>query len=156
MNRRLYRSRTDTILGGVAAGLATYLDTDPALVRIAWAILVPLTGGAALVAYIVAWVVVPEQPVDDAAEPDTLSAAEETTDPVTGERIAPAATTAPAASRSIDARAGIVVGIGLVLIGLWFLLREYLPDIDWGLIWPLVVVGIGAAILVTSMRRRVG
>ena len=46
MNRRLYRSRTDTILGGVAAGLATYLNTDPALVRIAWAILVPLTGGA--------------------------------------------------------------------------------------------------------------
>ena len=51
MNRRLYRSRTDTILGGVAAGLATYLNTDPALVRIAWAILVPLTGGAALIAY---------------------------------------------------------------------------------------------------------
>jgi phage shock protein PspC (stress-responsive transcriptional regulator) len=36
MNRRLYRSRTDTILGGVAAGLASYLNTDPALVRIAW------------------------------------------------------------------------------------------------------------------------
>jgi phage shock protein PspC (stress-responsive transcriptional regulator) len=50
MNRRLYRSRTDTILGGVAAGLARYLNADPALVRIAWAILVPLTGGAALVA----------------------------------------------------------------------------------------------------------
>ena len=53
MNRRLYRSRTDTILGGVASGLAQYLNTDPALVRIAWAILVPLTGGAALVAYVV-------------------------------------------------------------------------------------------------------
>ena len=59
MNRRLYRSRTDTILGGVAAGLASYLNADPALVRIAWAILVPLTGGAALIAYIVGWIVVP-------------------------------------------------------------------------------------------------
>jgi phage shock protein C len=154
MNRRLYRSRTDTILGGVAAGLATYLNTDPALVRIAWAILVPLTGGAALIAYIVAWVVVDEEPATAASAP--LSAAEETTDPVTGETIAPAATTAPAASRPSDARAGMVVGIGLVLVGLWFLLREYLPGIDWGLIWPLVVVGIGAAILVTSIRRRQG
>jgi phage shock protein C len=155
MNRRLYRSRTDTILGGVAAGLADYLNTDPALVRIAWAILVPLTGGAALIAYIVAWVVVPEEPVAGAdAAPGNLSAAEETTDPVTGETIAPAADTKPTASRPSDQRAGMVVGIGLVLIGVWFLLREYLPGIDWGLIWPLVVVGIGAAILVTSMRGR--
>jgi len=148
MNRRLYRSRTDTILGGVASGLADYLNADPALVRIAWAILVPLTGGAALIAYIVAWVVVQEEPVAAAG------ATEEATDPVTGASVAPAATTAPADSRPSDARAGMVVGIGLVLIGLWFLLREYLPDIDWSLIWPLVVVGIGAAILVTSMRRR--
>ena len=29
MNRRLYRSRTDTVLGGIAAGLAAYLNTDP-------------------------------------------------------------------------------------------------------------------------------
>ncbi len=47
-----------------------------------------------------------------------------------------------------------MVGIGLVLVGVWFLLREYLPDIDWGLLWPLFLVGIGALILVTSMRRR--
>jgi hypothetical protein len=96
--------------------------------------------------------VVPEEPAG-AAAPDSLSAAEETTDPVTGEPIAPPAA-ATTESRPSDPRAGMVVGIGLVLIGLWFLLREYLPDIDWSLIWPLVVVGIGAAILVSSMRRR--
>ncbi len=49
-----------------------------------------------------------------------------------------------------------MIGIGLVVIGLWFLLREYLPEIDWSLIWPLVLVGIGALVLVTSMRRREG
>lgn len=71
MNRRLTRSRTDTILGGVAAGLAEYLNTDPALVRIAWAILVPLTGGAALLAYIVAWIVMPEAPAPEEAGDDS-------------------------------------------------------------------------------------
>ena len=146
MNRRLYRSRTDTILGGVAAGLASYLNTDPALVRIAWGILVPLTGGAALIAYIVAWIVVPEQPAAEAAP---------TTDPVTGETKAPAAPAAEPASRPSDGRGGMVHGIGLVLIGRWFLMREYVPDIDWSLIWPLIVVGVGVVILVTSMRRRV-
>ena len=152
MSRRLVRSRTDTILGGVASGVATYLNADPALVRIAWAILVPLTGGVALVAYIVAWIVVPEEPVGAPA-----SAPEPATDPVTGAPVAAASTgwVPPGpVRRADDGRAGIVVGIGLVLVGLWFLLREYLPDIDWSLIWPLVIVGIGALIVVTSMRRR--
>jgi phage shock protein C len=153
MTGRLTRSR-DAMIGGVAAGVANWIGADPTLVRIAWALLVVFTGGAALIAYIVAWVVVPEEPVG--AGSGDLSAAEETTDPVTGETIAPAADTKPRASRPSDQRAGMVVGIGLVLVGLWFLLREYLPGIDWGLIWPLVVVGIGAAILVTSIRRRQG
>jgi len=135
VNRRLHRSRTDTIVGGVAAGLASYLNTDPALVRIAWAILVPVTAGAALVAYVVAWIVVPEAPETVG---DISTAAQ-------GPNSEPA--------RS-DGRAGIVVGVGLVLIGLWFLLREYLPDFDWSLVWPLVIVGIGVLILVSSMRRR--
>lgn len=149
MNRRLYRSRTDTVIGGVAAGLATYLNADPALIRIAWAILVVVTGGAALIVYIVCWIVVPEEPEMAAVEPAT--------DPVTGETIVPAATPVPAATApnaGSSGRAGVVVGIGLVAIGIWFLLREYLPDINWGLLWPLVLVGIGALILVTSMRRR--
>ena len=151
MNRRLYRSRTDSILGGVAAGLADYVNADPALVRIAWAILVVVTGGAALLAYIVAWVVVPEEPEAAAAEPET--------DPVTGEVIEPVASASAARSSTSPGsggRAGVVVGIGLVLIGVWFLLREYLPEFDWGLVWPLVLVGIGALILVSSMRRREG
>lgn len=67
MTRRLYRSRTDTVFSGVAAGVATYLNADPALVRIAWAILVPLTGGVALVAYIVASFVVQQAPAAGAA-----------------------------------------------------------------------------------------
>jgi len=149
MNRRLTRSRTDTILGGVAAGLAEYLNTDPALVRIAWAILVPLTSGAALLAYIVAWVVVPEAPAPardgDAppAEGDELGAEGD-------------ATAHPAArEHEGDAgRAGIIVGVGLVVLGAWFLAREYLPQFNWGLVWPLILVGIGVLVLVTSARRR--
>ncbi len=47
MKGRLTRSRNGMI-GGVAAGVATWINADPALVRIAWALLVPLTGGAAL------------------------------------------------------------------------------------------------------------
>lgn len=147
MNRRLTRSRTDTILGGVAAGLAEYLRTDPALVRIAWAILVPLTGGAALLAYVVAWIVVPEAP-GETHEPAPAAEEEPADDATRPDEPAPA-------SRSeIGDRAGILVGVGLILLGAWFLAREYLPDINWNLVWPLILVGIGVLVLVNAGRRR--
>lgn len=152
MTRRLYRSRTDTVLGGVAAGVANYLNTDPALVRIAWAILVPLTGGVALLAYIVAWIAVPEEPrpMMPAVGMPPPEGGDAT---VEGEPVA-TSWSAPVEERRHDGgRAGIVVGLGLVLLGLWFLARSYLPDIDWGLIWPIVIVGIGVLILVNASRR---
>ena len=46
MAERLYRSRDDRMLAGVAAGVAETLDADPSLVRIAWALLAILTGGS--------------------------------------------------------------------------------------------------------------
>jgi hypothetical protein len=63
-------------------------------------------------------------------------------------------TPAPTRSDSDGGRAGLVVGIGLVVIGVWFLVRDYLPDFNWNLVWPAILIGIGALILVTSARRR--
>lgn len=65
--RRLYRKRRNQMLGGLASGLADYFDVDVSLVRLAWIVLTFATGGAAALAYIVAWIVVPEEP----EEPDT-------------------------------------------------------------------------------------
>lgn len=70
MAERLYRSRDDRMLAGVAGGVAETLDADPSLVRIVWALLVFLTGGIALVVYIVMAIVVPEAPAGWSAEPD--------------------------------------------------------------------------------------
>ena len=62
MTDRLYRSRDDRMLAGVAAGVAEMLDADPSIIRIVWVLLVFLTGGIALVVYIVMAIVVPERP----------------------------------------------------------------------------------------------
>ena len=143
MNRRLYRSRTDTVIGGVAAGLATYLNTDPALVRVGWVVLALVTNGVGLLAYLVCWVAIPEEPkvaAEPAIGPD-------------GEPM-PVVESAPAPAPHRESRAGVVVGVGLVLLGAWFLVREYLPPINWNLLWPVVLIGIGALILITSARRR--
>lgn len=143
MNRRLTRSR-DAMVGGVAAGVANWIGTDPALVRIAWALLVPLTAGGALLAYIVAWIVVPEEPRHPAATVAGEPAADAEADPAAS--VTPVETVDPG-------RTAMLVGGGLVLIGLWFLVREYLPDVNWGLIWPLLLVAAGVVILVGASRR---
>ncbi|HAV21693.1 MAG: PspC domain-containing protein [Bacillota bacterium] len=59
--RRLYRSRSDKKLGGVCGGLAEYFQLDPSLIRLAWIIFAVL-GGSGVLAYILAWIVIPEQP----------------------------------------------------------------------------------------------
>src|SRR4029079_1785300 len=61
MAGRLYRSRRDRMIAGVAGGLAEMWGADPSLVRIIWALLVILTGGAALLVYIVMAIVVPDE-----------------------------------------------------------------------------------------------
>jgi phage shock protein C len=58
--RRLRRSRSDRMLAGVCAGIADYLRVDPTLVRVGFAVLAIITWGVALVAYLVAWAVMPE------------------------------------------------------------------------------------------------
>jgi len=61
MQKRLYRSREEKIIGGVCGGLAEYLNVDPTLMRLAL-VLITLFGGAGIIAYLVLWVIVPLAP----------------------------------------------------------------------------------------------
>jgi len=194
MSTHLYRSRDDRMLAGVAGGLAELWDADPSLVRIIWALLVVLTGGIALVVYIVMAIVVPE---DDgvrswgggsswnAAPPSAAAAPAAAAPSPDGSADAPgappdapgasgadwpasrfearemrrearrAARAARRANRHHDGRSGaIVVGVLFILVGAWYLVREYLPTIDWDWFWPLVLVAVGVLVLVLAVRPR--
>jgi phage shock protein PspC (stress-responsive transcriptional regulator) len=63
-DRRLTRSRTDRKLGGVCAGLAEYLGTDPTVIRVIWAVLAIVPGAivGGIIAYLIAWFIIPEAP----------------------------------------------------------------------------------------------
>jgi phage shock protein C len=73
--RPLYRSRHDKKLAGVCGGFAQYLNIDPVAARVLFAILVAVTGGAALVAYVVAWILMPEEPAPASPWPTATAAA---------------------------------------------------------------------------------
>lgn len=61
MQKRLYRSRSNRMVAGVAAGLADYFNIDPTIVRLVF-VLFALTGGPGLILYIIMAIVVPEEP----------------------------------------------------------------------------------------------
>ena len=58
--RRLTRSRTDRMIAGVCGGFAEYSGIDANIVRLVMVVLA-VFGGAGLVLYLVAWVIVPEE-----------------------------------------------------------------------------------------------
>jgi phage shock protein C len=174
MNERLYRSRDDRMLAGVAGGLAEYWDADPSLIRIVWAVLTVFTGGIALLVYIVMAIVVPEDPLGygpppsgaawtpppTAGAPDAASElraqrASQRADERQARRDARDARRAERRARRGDGRTGtILIGGFLVVLGVWFLAKEYLPlfDTDW--LWPAVLIGLGVLVLALAFRPR--
>jgi phage shock protein C len=60
---RLIRPRAGRKIAGVCAGFAEYFDIDVTLVRVVWLITALIPVGFALVAYVVAWIVMPEEPL---------------------------------------------------------------------------------------------
>ncbi len=57
--KKLHKSQTDKKLCGVCGGLAEYFNIDPTLVRLLW-ILFSIAGGAGLLAYIIAAIIMPD------------------------------------------------------------------------------------------------
>lgn len=152
MSERLYRSRDDRMLAGVAGGLADRLGIDPSVVRIGWAILVLPTGFLAVLAYVVMAIIVPDQ---DDVERDTSMQARGWPPPVAVQPPTGAHNAGRAARR--DRRQGsaaFLVGGSLIVLGTWFLLREYVPELDLSRFWPVAVVGFGIVLVILALGQR--
>lgn len=153
------------MLAGVAGGLAEMWDADPSLVRVIWALLVVFTGGIALVVYIVMAIVVPEDDyVPPTADAQTLGATPPPTastgwtpptDPGAARRAAADARAARRAARDDTGGlpASAILGGFLVILGGFFLAREFMPQIDFDWFWPLILVALGLVLVVSAVRR---
>ncbi len=58
---KLTRSRHDKKIGGVCGGLAKYLEVDSTLIRVIWVLAAFLVGGG-VIAYLIAWIALPQEP----------------------------------------------------------------------------------------------
>jgi phage shock protein PspC (stress-responsive transcriptional regulator) len=64
-SKKLYLSRTDKKIAGVCGGIAEYLSVDATVVRVIAVVIGLLTGGAAIVAYLVMALIIPKPPLSN-------------------------------------------------------------------------------------------
>ncbi len=95
--KRLYRSVADRYIAGVCGGVAQYFQIDPTLVRILWAIFT-IFGGIGFVAYLAAWIIIPENPDEFAAHEEGRASSSD--------------------------NLGLIIGVVLIVLGLALLLEE--------------------------------
>ena len=127
MEKRLYRSRVEKIIGGVCGGVGNYFDIDPTIVRLVTVLLFFAHGIGAL-AYLIAWIIVPVKPYESES--------------INTEKNKPEPTTYPSSSWY-----KYLPGIILIIIGIFMLLRINFYWLDSGLFWAAALI-IGGLFLV--------
>ena len=115
--RRLLRSREDRVVGGVAGGIGVYLGIDPVIVRLVFVVLA-LAGGGGILAYVIAWIVIPEAPEDGMPAPDRTNSS-----------------------------TPMLAGLVLIALGGLLLADQVLPVFSWRYVGPVLLIVLGGLLL---------
>lgn len=140
MKKRIYRPTEGKVIGGVCAGLGEYFDVDPTWIRILL-VLTIFAQGAGLLAYLVAWIVIPKKP--EVPSQATVQSAEG----------AAVAGIVPQQEVSTPTRGpSFLPGVILIGLGLVFLFDRVFSWFDFRYVWPLIIVGIGVVLIFHSVK----
>lgn len=137
MSRRLYRLPEQGQLTGVAAGLGDYFNIDPTVVRVLIVALAFLTDGLAVLAYFLLALILPTRDGKGATSSQRFRSFAQGT-----------------GGQQSASNARNWLGVGLIVIGGWFLISQLWPgliDIQFDILWPLALIAIGGFIL---LKRR--
>ena len=130
-NRKLSRNTMNKVIGGVCSGLAEFFGLDVALVRIAFVIAF-MFASFGFWLYIILWIVLPvdgQQATANSQQPTANSQAPE------------------------SKVKSVLAGSFVILIGLLFLINNFIP-INWvWKLWPLILVAIGVVMIITSSKK---
>lgn len=157
--RSLKRSISERVIAGVCGGIAAYLKIDPVVVRLVFVLLV-LLGGGGLLAYIILWIVLPEDKPWLAAsgqqQNQSNATAEETAgtadDPVIIETKFDWNTDKTGKKRS---KGQLITGLILIGLGILFLSAALLPDFSVGDFWPVLIIILGIIILTPAFKSKI-
>jgi len=148
MDNRLVRSRTDMMIGGVCGGLGRYLGVDSTLVRLFFVLLALPGGGIGFLIYMLMWILIPLEGKERAAslEETVRDGSQEI-----AERARAMGDDIRNIVRKPNPQASRIIGIALIVMGLLFLIQNlrlpWLSWLDYDVIWPILVILAGIALL---------
>ncbi len=147
MAKKLYRSTTDTMLGGVCGGLGAYFEFDPNLIRLIF-VVVAVVPGIGIPAYLALWLLVPEE-----SEREKTSLGERVrggADEIAGRARSLGNELRDKSGSSVPATS-LALGLVLIVVGIGFLLRNlgftWLNWIARVWVWPSLLILIGLVFL---------
>ncbi|TEU19115.1 MAG: PspC domain-containing protein [Anaerolineales bacterium] len=152
MITKLYRSRTDSMIGGVCGGLGQYLGIDPTIVRLFF-VLLALGNGIGVLIYLALWLIVPrEGQAEEATMEETIRAGAGEI----AERARALGDDLREAARSPNPQTSLFVGAALIVLGVVFLLQNlnlaWLRWLDFDVLWPVLLVVAGLALLLRRVK----
>lgn len=145
--KKLYRSKQDRMISGVCGGIAEYYDMDPVWIRLI-AILLALFQGVGVIVYIVAWILIPENPNQKAKTSKIGKDSKEMTSIKTASKVA---SKTVSNTQNVKDRAPIV-GIIFIIIGALFLINN-LFDISSKILIPSAIILVGILLLIKRSRK---
>lgn len=145
MRERLYRSRTNRIFGGVAAGLGDYLNIDPIIVRVLFVGSIFLSGIGILL-YIILWIVVPEENVFASFNTNANQSGQQTDDLKTDDIFS------QEYYRKKSSNGSLVIGIILIIIGLFLLGVEIFSFLNFSDLFAILAVGVGIGLIYNAIK----
>ena len=150
--KNLYRSKSDSVIAGVCGGLGEYFNTDPIIFRILFVLAVLFAGGGFLV-YIILWIAVPEEKKTTFNTYKTNDMETENTknENFDNETIYNRDEKVPRPQKNSEGN--IWGGLILITIGIIFLIDRFVPNIDFGDLWPVILIAIGAILIMKSYKK---
>lgn len=154
MAKKLYRSTTDKMIGGVAGGLAEYFDIDATLIRVLFVVIVFL-GGGGILAYIILWIVVPQRPYKIPKDYQSKSDNEEEgkNEFHHSAEDSESLNINSSGDATIETNTNskqIWIAIILIVIGGLLLLDNIFPRFNFDHYWPVILIGIGIGLLIKA------
>ncbi|MBL1212859.1 MAG: PspC domain-containing protein [Ignavibacteriae bacterium] len=161
MNERLYRSKIHRVFGGVAGGLAEYLNLDPIIVRILF-IIITVINGFGIFLYIILWIIIPESDVPYSSLNNPPGASENSGDDKnqnvkddsssSKNEFDPVQYYNQKAKKKAN-RGRVVVGLILISFGFIFLAEQYFSYFDFEDFLPLALIAVGIILIWNSSKK---
>lgn len=157
MSSKLYRSRSNAMVGGVASGLSEFFGLDATVIRLVWLFTI-LLGGTGLFLYLIAWIIIPPAPEGDPTtafeksehiRQQVIDTAKDFEAQWKGEHHS----STPEEIEQRESRRRQALGWILIAIGVLLLARNLFSWLAIGHLWPIIIIIAGAVIIMQGFRK---